>query len=135
MSLLVKFSEQVNRFEVLSPTVSIGNPLALFAGVIEIEHRCDGIDSQTINVVFLEPEQGIGDQEVSDFVSPEVEDHRPPIGMLALSWIFMFVQRRPVKSTKPVVVLRKVGWHPIDNNSDPILMAVIDEVHEVIGDP
>ena len=37
---------------------------------IEVEHRRDGVDAQAVEVVLLEPEQGVREQEVADLVPP-----------------------------------------------------------------
>jgi hypothetical protein len=31
-----------------------------------------------------------------------------------------------------VVVLWEMGWHPIDDHADSVLVAMVDEIHEVL---
>ena len=52
----VQIFDEFDRFEVLAPAVLVGDPLPLLPGVVEIQHRCDGIDPQSVDVVFLQPE-------------------------------------------------------------------------------
>ncbi len=63
--------------EVLPSAEFVGHPLAVFAAVVEVEHRGHGVDADPVDVVLVEPEQGVGDQEVADLVAAVVEDHVP----------------------------------------------------------
>ena len=82
-------------------------------------------------MVLVEPEQGVGEQEVADLVAAVVEDHRAPVGMLALPRVFVLVAGRAVEAAQAVAVAREVGRHPVENHADAVLVAVIDEVGEI----
>ncbi len=60
--------------EVLAPSKFIRNPLALTARIIEIQHGSHSVHAQTVDVILVDPEKGIGDQEILDFVPPVIED-------------------------------------------------------------
>ena len=47
----VEILEELDRLEVLAAAVVVGNPLARFARIVEVEHRGDGIDAQAVNVI------------------------------------------------------------------------------------
>ena len=56
---LVELLQELHRLKVARVAVLVRLPLAVLASVVEIEHICDGIDAQTVDVELLEPEQGI----------------------------------------------------------------------------
>ncbi len=134
MSLLIEFTQHVNGFQILAATVGIWNPLAIVAAVVQVQHAGHRVHSQAIDVVFVQPEQCVGDQEITNFVAAIIEDHRAPVGMLALSRIGVFVQRRAVELPQAMSILGEVGRNPVEDDADAILVAVIDEVHEVFAD-
>ena len=63
---LVELLEEVDRLEVLVAAVDVGDPLAGLPRVVEVEHRGHGVDPEAVDVVALEPEQGVAEQEVAD---------------------------------------------------------------------
>ena len=78
-----------------------------FARVIQIQHRCDGVHAQPVDVVLLQPEHRVRDQEGADLVAAVVEDQRAPIAMLALARIGVLVQGGAVEECQAVRVLGK----------------------------
>ena len=83
--------------EIFAAAEFVGDPFARLAAVVEIEHRGHGIDAQAVDVIFVEPEQRVGEQEIAHFVAAVVEDQRAPVGMLALPRIGMLVEARAVE--------------------------------------
>ena len=75
---LIEALEEVNSFQVLAPAELVGDPFAWLPRVVQVEHRCDGIHAETVDVVLLQPEQSAGEQEGSHFVAPVVVDERTP---------------------------------------------------------
>src|SRR5581483_9250283 len=122
-----------DRFEVFTSTELIGNPLAFFAAVVEIEHRGDGIDAQGIEMKLAQPVQRIRDQKVAHFVAAVVENVSAPIRMLASAWIEMLVQRRAVKTAERERIFRKMSGHPIHDHAHAFLVKMIDEETKIIG--
>src|ERR1035441_4880444 len=51
------------------------------ARVVEVQHRGHRVDADAVDVVFAQPEQRIGDQEVAYLVAAGVENERAPIRM------------------------------------------------------
>ncbi len=80
-----------------------------------------------------QPEQGVGEEEVADLVAAVVEDHRAPVGVLALARIFVLVEGGAVEAAEAVGVAGEVGGHPVEEHADAVLVAVVDEVHEVFA--
>ena len=128
----VHMLEELDGFKVLAPAVPVGSPLAFFAGVIEVQHRSDRVDPQPVDVIRVDPEPGAGQQKIADLVAAVVEDVGVPIGVISLLRVRMFVKGRPVEPAERVPVGGEVCRHPIDQDPDAGLVAVIDEVHEVV---
>ena len=112
--------------------MTIGHPLSRFARVIEIEHRCDGVHTQAVDVVLVEPEQRIGDEKIPHLVASVVENIRPPIAVLALPRIGMLVQMRAVEHGQSVRVLGKMRGHPVEDHAKSGFVAAVDKMPEII---
>ena len=82
---------------------------------------------------FLQPEEGVAEQEVAHLVAAEVEDLGAPVLVLALARVGVLVEMGAVEETQAVRIAWEVRRHPVEQDADAVLMAVIDEVHEVIG--
>ena len=130
--LLVQLLEEADGLQVLAAAELVGQPVARLAAVVEIEHRGHGIDPQAVDVVLVEPEQGVGDEEVADLVAAVVEDQRAPVAMLAAAGIGMLVQGRAVELPQAVAVAGEVGGNPVEDHADVVLVAEIDEIHQVV---
>ena len=84
MHLLVEAAHEGNGFQIFAATVAVGYPLAWFAGEVEVDHGGNGIDAEAVYVVFVEPEEGVADEELADFVTAVIKNERAPVGVLAL---------------------------------------------------
>src|SRR5205814_10162514 len=82
-----------------------------------------------------QPEERVRNQELAHLVAPVIEDQRAPIPMLAHARVCMLIQCSPVEVHQSVRVFRKMRRHPINDYADSLLMAAIDEVHEIFGRP
>src|SRR3984893_1196899 len=130
---LVELLDESNRFKVLASAVNVRKPAPLLARVVEVQHRGHRVNSQAVDMIFLQPKERVAVQIVSHLVSLVVEDQRSPILMLAFARVGVFIQMGAVKEGQPVAVLRKVSRHPIQKHADAAAMAVIDEIHELVG--
>ena len=74
VAYLVHLAQELDRFKVLPASKLVGNPLALLPRVIPVDHGSHRIHSQAIDVVLVQPEQGIRDEKIRNFVAPEIED-------------------------------------------------------------
>ena len=97
---LVQLLKKVDRVEVLPAAERVRHPLALGTRVVEIQHRRHRVHTQAVDVVLLEPEQGVRQQEVADLVASVVENQRAPVLMFTLPRVGMLVQRRAVELRK-----------------------------------
>ena len=128
----VQLLQEGDGIEVLAATELVGVPLAVLARVVQVEHRCDGIHTQAIDVELLEPEQCVGHEEVAHLGAAEVEDVGAPVGLLAASRVGMLVQRGPVEARERPLVLREVRGHPVDEYADAGLVQCVDQVAEIV---
>src|SRR5262245_51928219 len=113
MAELVEAFDEIDGFEVFVAAITIRDPLSGFSRVIEIEHRCNRVDSKTINVIMLEPEECVTDQEITDFGASIIEDLGAPVTMFAKPWIFVFIKMGSVEIAETMDIARKVRGHPI----------------------
>src|SRR5688572_10755887 len=81
---------------------------------------------------LLEPEQRVRQQEIPDFVTPEVKDQRAPVTMLTLAGVRMLVEFGAIEARQAVGVFRKMPWYPVENHGQAVLVAGVDERLEVV---
>src|SRR3984957_13448819 len=130
---LVQMLEETNRFQVLAATEAVWNPLARVARVVEVEHRSDRIDAQTIEVILVDPEQRVRNQKVLHFVAAVVEDERAPVGMRAFARIGVLVKVRAIEECEAMRIARKMRGRPIEYHSDAFLMGESDEENDIFS--
>ena len=118
---LVELLEERDRVEVLAAAELVGDPLALAARVVEVQHRGDRVDADPVGVVLAQPEQRVGDQEVADLVAAEVEHERAPVRMRAAPRVGVLVQRGAVEARERELVAREVGGDPVEDHADAVL--------------
>ena len=64
-----------------------------------------------------------------------VENVAVPIRVKALARVAMLIQVRSVEKRQTMLVRRKMGRDPIENDADASLVQVIDEKHEILRRP
>ena len=129
----VHLLQEGDGLEVLAAAVAVGDPLAVLARVVEVEHRGHGVDPQAVDVHLLQPVAGAGDEEVAHLVAPEVEHERAPVGVLALAGVGVLVEGGAVEAGQRPVVPGEVGRHPVDDHPDAPPVQVVDQVAEPVG--
>ena len=127
----VQLLQEADGVEVFVAAELVGDPLALVARVVEVQHRGDGVHAQAVGVILLEPEQRARQQEIPHLVPAVVEDQRAPVLMLALPRVLVLEERRAVEAREPVFVLGKVARHPVENHAEAGLVAGVDELLEL----
>ena len=128
----VQVLHELDRLEILLAAIGIGEPLPLLAGIIEIEHRGHRIDPQAVDMVLFQPEQGVGDQEADDLLAAVIEDEGAPFRVMALARVLVFVKAGAVKAAQAVAIGGKVRRHPVQDDANPVLVALVDKVHEIV---
>src|SRR6266496_2412736 len=123
--------EEIDGVEVFAASELIGDPLAGLARVVEIKHGGAGVHAETVNVVLVEPKEGVRNQIVLDFVAAVIVNEGAPVGMRALSRVGVFVEMRAIELGEAVSVAREMRGSPIENDADAGLVAAVNEFHEL----
>ena len=129
----VRLLQQGDRLEVLPTAVAVGDPLTGLAGVVEVEHGRDAVDPEAVGVELLEPVDRIGDEEVAHLGPAVVEDVGAPLGVPAEALVRVLVQGFAVEPGQGPVVRGEVARDPVEDDPDPGLVELVDEVAEVVG--
>ncbi len=129
----VELAQKFDGGDVLATAVLVGDPIAIFAGVVQVQHGSDRIHAKTVDVIGLHPEQRRGQEEIGHLVAPKVEDQRAPVAMFALARIGMFVQMRAIEKGEPRKILGEVRRDPIEDHAHAFLVEVVHEELEIFG--
>ena len=81
---------------------------------------------------FLNPIQGICDQEALNLALGIVEYFCSPLRMLAHSGIGIFKQCLAVKICQTMGILWKMGRYPVQNDTDLIAMQHVDQICKIL---
>src|SRR5262249_4718884 len=123
----VEAFQERDGFEILVAAVTVRYPFARLPAVVEIKHRCDGIDAQPVDVIAVEPEKRAVEQEFRDFDAAVIVDQRVPVAVQPLPRIGVLVELAAVEFGKAVRIVGEMPRHPVEQNADPGLMASVDE--------
>ena len=129
--LFVQLPQESDRLEVLASAELVGYPRARLTRVVEVQHRRDRVDPQSVDVEAVEPEARAARQERPHLVAAVVEHECLPVGMEALARIGVLEQVGAVEEREPVLVAREVGRDPVEDDADPGIVQLVDERHEV----
>ena len=129
----VHLLQESNGFQVFTSTVFVGQPLSSFTAEIVIQHGGYSIHPETICMVPLQPEAGIAQQERTSFTSGKVKHAGSPLRHFTTPGIRMLVACRSIKLTEADFIPGEVGRYPVQNDTDPCLMAPINEGHQSLG--
>ena len=108
VGVLVHATEEPDGLEVLPAAVLVRDPLALLAGVVEVQHRGHGVHAEPVGVVRRQPVQRRRRQERPDLVAAVIEDVAVPVRVDALARIRVLVEVRPVEHAERERVGREV---------------------------
>ena len=112
--------------------MNIGCPFPRFSSVVQIEHRCHRINTQSVNVEFFDPEHCTGNQEALHFRTSKIKNSGSPMRVFPFLNILIFITLGTVKLIQSLFVLWKMCWDPVHNNTDIVFMHLVDKVHEVL---
>lgn len=87
----VQLPEEFHCFQVLPSPVFVGLPLAVLFPVVQVQHAGHRVDPETVEMVFLQPEQGTGYEEAPYFRPAVVEVHGVPVLVFRQQGIPRFV--------------------------------------------
>ena len=128
----VELFQKLHRFQILVAAVDIRSPLPRFPAIIQIEHRSNGIYTQPIHMEFIHPEHRTGNQEALYLRSAKIKDTGPPVRMLPLLRVLIFITLGTVKLIQSLFILWKMCRYPVDDNTDIVFMELVDEIHQIL---
>src|SRR5437879_2306864 len=100
--------DEVDRVKIFAAAELVGNPLAGYAGIVEIEHGGNGVHAEAVNVVLVQPQKRVGNQIVLNFVAAVVVGERAPIGVRTLARVGVLVEMGAIELREPVGVAGKM---------------------------
>ena len=121
--------EELDGLEVLVAAVLVRD--ILLSAVIPVEHRRYSINTDTVEMILIEPVDNVGDEERYDLVLGIVKYICAPLPVLADPGICILVAGSSVKSYKTFKVLREMSRYPVKYDRDAVLMEHIDHELEV----
>ncbi len=127
----VQVLQKRDGLQIFMPPVNIGPPLR--AAIVQIQHGRHGVHPQAVDVVFLQPPPGGGQQEGPHVVLAEVKDPGAPALVLPLQGVAVFIQAGAVKVDEAVGVLAEVGGDPVQDHRQPRPVQPVHQIHEVVG--
>ena len=95
------------------PAVDVWRPTAIFAAIVEVQHRRDRVHAQAVHMELAQPERSRGKEKALHLAAAIVEHTRSPALVLALIGVGVFVAGRAVKVDEAVRVLAEVRRQPV----------------------
>ncbi len=129
--LRVGAPQEFDGVDVLAAAVTVRNPAAGRAAVVEIDHRGDRIDAQPVDAVALHPEQRVGHEEVRHLDAAVVVDQRAPVEVAALHRVGVLVKRGAVEPPEPVRIVGEMPGHPVEQYAEALAVAGVDQHREI----
>ena len=130
---MIQLLEKGHRFEILTTSEAVAQPLPPLAPVVEVQHRSHRVHAQAIDVELLDPVERVGQQKIAHLIARIIEDVRAPLGVITESWIFVFVAGGTVEAPQCPVVLGEVRRHPVQQHADTRFVHRVHERAKVIG--
>ena len=118
----IQMLEKFNSLQVLVTAIFVCDPLSVFFSIIQVQHGCHCIHTQTVYVELFDPVQSVRDQEILDFVFSIIKDLGTPVRMLSLTRVGMLVDTGSIKLCQSVSIFRKMRRYPVEDDTDLIFM-------------
>jgi len=126
---MVHAPQELDRFQVFTPAMLVGNPLPGSAAVVPVEHGRHRIHPQAVHAKTLQPIQRIAHQKVANLGPAEVVDQRVPVLVKAFFGIGVFIQMGAVELRQAMRVAWKVGRHPVQNHPQT---GIVGSVYKIL---
>ena len=132
---LIQPAQEGRRLEIFIAAVHIGNPFTRLAAVVEIEHRGDGIDAQTVDMELLQPIERAAEQKIRHLAPAVIVNQRIPVLVEALARVGVFIEVGPVELRQAMRVIGEMAGNPVEDDADPVAMKAVDEGAQIIRRP
>ena len=128
----VDVAQELDRVQVLTSAILVRQPVAVVARIVEVQHGCNGIDPQPVDMELLQPVHRVGQQKIPDLASAIVEHQGTPFAVLAASRVGMFVHRLAGEAGKREIVLGEVAGYPVQDHADAGAMTAVDQITQIV---
>ncbi len=121
---------------ILTAVVVVGiRTEGLAEAVIIVKHRCDTIEAEAVEVIFLEPVFAVGEQEMEHFILAVVETQRIPCRMLAARTVGVEIQivASVEQAYALVFVLHGMTVNDIHYHRYTLAVGLVDKFFQVVG--
>ncbi len=102
------------------------------ARIVEVKHRCHGVDAQPVHVVTVEPKKRVANHKTAHFVTAVVKNITVPLRLHSLARVGVLEKMTAVECREPMRIAGKMRWHPIEDHADVVSMQRIDEEHQIL---
>ena len=89
-------------------------------------------DRKAVDGERLEPVEDVGPPDVAHLRAARVEDVGVPVRVVSSAGVRVLVQRLSIKPCKGKGVLGEMGWHPVQQDADTVLVQGVHQVTEVV---
>ncbi len=121
---------------VLASVVVVGISAEGFSqAVVVVQHRCDTVEAEAVEMEFLEPVFAVGEQEMQHFILSVVETQRVPCGVVAPRGVVVeiLVGSAVEASETFVLVFYGVAVDNVHNHGNAPAVGVVDQRLEFGG--
>ena len=109
--------------------VHICPPFSIRSVIIQVQHRCNGVYPNAIDVIFFQPVASTGNKEGANLSLSIVKDTGSPGFMLHFQRISIFITIRSVELAKSCGIFWKMCRHPVQNYTNSCL---VEQVHHFL---
>jgi hypothetical protein len=128
----VHLAQEVDGFQVFPAAVLVGQPFAILAGVVQVEHGSHGVHAQAVQVELGHPVVGAGEEEAFHLAAAVIEDVGAPVLVHAQTRILVLVEGGTVEAGQGPGVHGEVAGHPVQDDADAGLVTGVHEMAEVV---
>src|SRR5439155_25826577 len=108
VDIFVHPPKEIDRFNIFTPAIPIGNPFSLFARVVEVEHRRDGVNPQAVGMITIKPKDRVADEKALYLGATVIKNVALPLGMVALAGVGVFIEMASIEKSQAVLIGGKV---------------------------
>ena len=124
--------EKFNGLQIFISAILVRYPLSILSSIIQVQHRCHRIYTQSIDMELFNPVNRISDQEIFHFIFAIIKYLGSPVRMLTLARVCVLVQACSVKRCQPLLISREMRRYPVKNNTYLIFMQIIYKIRKIL---
>lgn len=87
----IQFFEKGDSRQVFVSAELVGDPLASFSPIVQIQHRRHRVHTKTVDMIFVQPEERTVLEKIFDFHAAVVKDATLPFRMIAKPRILVVI--------------------------------------------